>query len=160
MTKQYFKELAAYNVWANNIVISWLTQINEEQWKQNVISSFTSIEQTVLHIVSAENAWFLRLSNQPMHWLANDFKGAKDALILQWQNASKNLAQLIANSNENVLNEKLTFTRLNGDVNTKPFYQLFTHVFNHSTYHRGQLVTMLRQVGFENISSTDLLSFN
>ena len=30
-----------------------------------------------------------------------------------------------------------------------PVYQMLMHVFNHGTYHRGQLVNMLRQLGVE-----------
>jgi uncharacterized damage-inducible protein DinB len=39
------------------------------------------------------------------------------------------------------------------------FQQTFSHVVNHSTYHRGQLVTLLRQTGFTQLSSTDLATY-
>jgi uncharacterized damage-inducible protein DinB len=159
MSKQYFTELAEYNIWANNIVISWLQQIDETQWQQPIVSSFKSIEQTVLHIVSAEYAWYLRMSNKEFKWIGNEFKGSKEELIQQWKNASDSLEEFVKNMEEEKLEHSLTFTRLNGEVNTKQFYQMIAHVFNHSTYHRGQIVTMLRQVGFEKISSTDLLGF-
>ena len=46
MNKSYFIELAQYNIRANYIVISWLQQISEQQWKQPVVSSFNSITET------------------------------------------------------------------------------------------------------------------
>jgi uncharacterized damage-inducible protein DinB len=57
------------------------------------------------------------------------------------------------------LTKNLDFKRLNGTAYSMPFYQLFAHVVNHATYHRGQLVTMLRQSGFVNVGSTDLLGY-
>ena len=64
MTKQYFKELAEYNLWANTTVCGWLEQISDEQWNQEIISSFNSMQETVLHIISAENAWLQRFKKR------------------------------------------------------------------------------------------------
>jgi uncharacterized damage-inducible protein DinB len=38
-------------------------------------------------------------------------------------------------------------------------YEMLAHVFNHNTYHRGQLITMLRQVGVTDLPQTDLIFF-
>lgn len=158
MVKNYFKELAEFNLWANNIVFGWLEQINDEQWKQPVISSFNSIQETVLHIISAEKAWLERFKKNPnIVWLQPTFKGTKDEHIALWKDTSENLKDFIDAFDEKELDTNLDFKRLNGEAYSMPFYQLFAHVVNHATYHRGQLVTMLRQVGFTNISATDLL---
>ena len=58
-----------------------------------------------------------------------------------------------------ILTLPLHYTRLNGESYTQPVYKVLAHIFNHSTYHRGQLVTQLRQLGFEDITSTDLTTF-
>ena len=57
MTKKYFTELARYNNWTDKIIIDWLKQINEEQWEQPIASSFSSVRQTAIHIVSAKRIW-------------------------------------------------------------------------------------------------------
>lgn len=158
MTKQYFQELAAYNLWANNIVCNWLEQINDEQWTREIISSFNSIQETVLHVISAEKAWLERFKKNPnIVWLQNDFKGTKDEHIQLWKATSTELKSFIYAFDENDLNTNLDFKRLNGEAYSMPYYQLFAHVVNHATYHRGQLVTMLRQAGFNGVGSTDLL---
>ena len=157
MTKQYFKELAEYNLWANTIMCGWLGQINDEQWNQEIISSFNSIQETVLHIISAENAWLQRFRKEPFEWLQSTYKGNKEEHIQLWKKTSEGFKEFIDAFDENDLNTKLDFKRLNGDAYSMPYYQLFAHVVNHATYHRGQLVTMLRQAGFKNISATDLL---
>ncbi len=160
MNTAYFLELAKYNIWANNKIISWLNDINEVQYKQSIESSFGSIVGLVLHIASAEKIWLERLHENPAPvWLASEFKGDKETLITIWKQASDNLKKYIENFDETNLQNKIKFKRLNGEENELAFYQIFSHVLNHSTFHRGQFVTLLRQVGFSNISGTDLLDF-
>lgn len=160
MTIKYFKELAAYNVWANETVCGWLGQINEEQWNREIISSFSSIQQTVLHIISAEKAWLERFQQQAnIVWLQSEYKGTKDEHTVLWKKTSANLRSFIDEFPEEKLQSNLVFRRINGDEYSMPYYELFAHVINHSSYHRGQLVTMLRQAGFANPASTDLLNY-
>ena len=160
MAKQYFKELAEFNLWANNIVCNWLEEITDEQWTRQLASSFNSIQQTVLHIISAEKAWQERFKKNPnVVFLQSNYKGSKNEHIALWKESSEGLKTFIENFDEKELNVNLDFKRLNGDAFSMPYYQLLAHVINHATYHRGQLVTMLREVGFTNVQSTDLLNF-
>lgn len=160
MTIAYFKEQAAYNLWANGIVCEWITQINDAQWTQEVVSSFNSIQKTVLHIISAENAWLQRFHKiSPIEWLQSTFAGTKDEHVGLWKKTSIGLQDFIDTFNEKDLSNNLDFKRLNGQAYSMPYYQLFSHVTHHSAYHRGQLVTMFRQIGFVNVTPTDLLLF-
>lgn len=160
MTKNYFIDLANYNIWANDIVCSWLEQINAEQWEQPIVSSFNSIQGTVLHLISAEHIWVQRLDKlEKTEWLASTYKGTKEQHIALWKQSSANLKKLLEDFDEDKLRVKFEFKRINGEVNILEYYQSFAHIFNHSTYHRGQVLTMLRQVGFTNVGSTDMLIF-
>ena len=160
MNKATFLELANYNIWANNKMISWLNDITDVQYNQPIESSFGNIAGNALHVASAEKIWLERLHETPApSWLANEFKGDKETLLTIWKQASENLKSYIENFDEKNLYNKIKFKRLNGDEYELPFYQIFSHVLNHSTFHRGQFVTLLRQVGFSNISGTDLLDF-
>ena len=162
MTKTYFTEVANYNIWANNIVFSWLEKISDEQWTQHVVSSFNSIQETVLHVIGAETMWLMRLTKEPVEnqvWLPNTFKGTKDEHIVLWKKSSLGLKDFVEGFDENEMQTRLDFKRLNGEPYSMPYFELLAHVFNHSTYHRGQLVTMLRQVGFTDVGSTDMLGY-
>jgi uncharacterized damage-inducible protein DinB len=159
MTKQYFIDLAEFNVWANNIVCGWLEQISDEQWSQHVVSSFNSIQETSLHIISAETAWLDRMNKAEVRWLQKSFTGSREEHIALWNKTSNTLLDHVVALDENKITQILNFKRLNGDPYSMPFYQVLAHMFNHSTFHRGQLVTMLRQVGFTDVSSTDLMGF-
>lgn len=160
MTKEYFLELADYHIWANNIVCEWLDKISEEQWKQNIVSSFNSIYETVLHVAAAEKLWNERLKKYTdLVNMTGTFKGSNDELLKIWKEQSENLKKFIQDFPESSLNEKLAFKNIKGIAFNLPYWQLFAHVINHSTYHRGQLVTMLRQAGYTNISSIDLTTY-
>jgi len=160
MTQKYFLQLANYNIWANNIVHSWFENITGEQWNQKVVSSFENIADTALHVAGAETIWLERLNNvaSPV-WLPASFKGNKNEIINEWKKASEGLRVFVENFDETEMDSILKFKRLNGIAYELPYYHVLAHVFNHSTYHRGQLVTLLRQVGFTNVSSTDLSGF-
>ncbi|MEN9523062.1 MAG: hypothetical protein RL065_1439 [Bacteroidota bacterium] len=160
MTKKYFLELAAYNCWANNRVISWLNQLTDEQYNRTIISSFSTIKDTCIHIAGAEKIWLERwhLIDNPI-FLTEEFKGSKQDLITIWQKASADIQTFIEQKNEAEFQDKFSFKRLNGDLFYMDYEKTFTHIFNHSTFHRGQLVTMLRQAGFTKVESTDALTF-
>ena len=160
MSKAYFIELAEYNIWANAIAHSWLEQISDEQWERPIVSSFNGIHDTVLHVAGAEKIWLDRLNNikEPVP-LVTVFKGSKEELLDIWTLSAQGLKTFVENFEEKDLHGELTYKRINGQVFTNKYSHLFSHIFNHSTYHRGQLVTMLRQVGSTNTSSTDMIGF-
>ena len=63
------------------------------------------------------------------------------------------------NLEESDLSAPLKYKRLNGEEYEQETYKILAHVFNHSAYHRGQLVTQLRQIGFEDVTTLDLLAY-
>jgi uncharacterized damage-inducible protein DinB len=160
MLKQYFTDLAAYNSWADQKAIDWLSQINHEQWEQINVSSFCSIRQTAVHIASAEKIWvdFWIRAADPVYLSAN-FTGTKTQLMDIWKAASSRLETFIIAHPEENLNQQVSFIYPNGNLGQMPYYQTFAHIINHSTYHRGQLVTLLRQAGYVQFSSIDLATF-
>lgn len=160
MTKDYFIQLADYNIWANDIFHSWFEKLSSEQWDQPITSSFNSIAETALHVTAAETVWLDRLNQaENPRLLAVTFKGSKKELQDQWKKTSAELKSFIEIFNETKMQESISFKRPDGNTYELAYYKIFGHVFNHSTYHRGQFVTMLRQAGFTDISSTDLSSY-
>ena len=160
MNKQYIIELADFNFWANNIVIEWLNQINNEQWEQPIISSFGSIKQTATHIVSAQKIWndYWKDVPDPV-FLSAEFKGTKNELIEIWKKTSADFRNFIEQYPEENYAQEIRFKWLRGGEGRMEFWQTFSHMINHSTYHRGQLVTLLRQAGFTQPTSTDLATY-
>jgi uncharacterized damage-inducible protein DinB len=160
MTKEYLITLCKYNIWANNVVKSWLLQIDDAQWNATVVSSFDTIAKTCIHTAGAEKIWLERWqSKKDISFLINEFTGNKNELIAIWENASTGILHFIKQIEEAHLNNSFSFTRINGEMFSNKYNEAIIHVLNHSTYHRGQIVNMLRQVGFTNVSSTDMITF-
>lgn len=160
MTKDYFITLAEYNTWANDIVHSWFDKLTNEQWEQTIVSSFPSLSATALHTAGAETIWLDRLNKvaEP-RWLPNILKGGKKDVQDAWKKSSTGLRSFVESFDETQLQDSVSFKRPDGNTYKLQHYQIFAHVFNHSTYHRGQIVTMLRQAGFTDVKSTDLSTY-
>ena len=160
MIENYFTELSAFNLSTTNTVCSWLEKISDEQWNASVISSFGSIQETVLHVISAENAWVERFhKKENVVRFEDEFQGTREEHIALWKNSSEQFKNFVTSFDETKLNDEFSFKRFNGAPSSAKYYQAFAHAINHATYHRGQIVTMLRQVGFAGLQSTDLIGY-
>lgn len=120
MLKQYFTDLAAYNSWADQKAIDWLSLITNEQWEQVNISSFSSIRQTAVHIASAEKIWidFWTKAADPVYLSAN-FTGTKNELTGIWKAASKGLETYIKSHPEEDMMRSVSFIYPNGNTGRK-----------------------------------------
>src|SRR5689334_17607891 len=96
MNRNYLIQIADYNNWADKKIMEWLRQINDEQWGQVIVSSFSSIRQTAIHIVSAEKYWVDHWERTPEPaFLSMQFKGAKEELIEIWSKASADIKTIV-----------------------------------------------------------------
>ncbi|MFN8356935.1 MAG: DinB family protein [Spirosomataceae bacterium] len=157
--KEYFTTLLNYNMWATKKTIEWLLPITEEQWNQDIGGSFKTLFDTVLHVVSAEKLIFERLQGDTEPFLATTFVGTKAELLTLWEGYSEKLAKLISSFSEDDLQTIRYFKTLSGVEVKMEKYKLVAHIINHTTYHRGQIVNYLRQVGQTNLESTDLFDY-
>ena len=160
--KKLFEQYASYNVWANHRIIYVLEQLEENQWYQVIPSSFNSLYKTLLHVWDADSIWWqrMRLHEHIVVPSANFDPSVKDACngwlhqAMEWENFIKS-----DQFTEEVINSKLIYRNSKGEEFHQPVSEVIMHLFNHSTYHRGQLVTMLRALGVDKIPSTDFIVF-
>ncbi|GGH62973.1 putative damage-inducible protein DinB [Filimonas zeae] len=160
MTRAYITTLAQYNNHTDRLIMDWLSQISEEQWNQPLTSSFASIRQTAIHMVSAKKVWidFWTKAPHPVY-LSGVFNGTRKDLIELWESTSADLQSVIDNYPEEAYQQPVTFMYPDGRQGQMLFWQTLLHFVNHATYHRGQLVTLLRQAGFTNFTNTDMAGF-
>lgn len=159
--KETLSQLAHYNIWANKRIIDILLGLDEELLDKELVSSFPSVRSTVYHIWSAEFIWLqrLQLTENPV-WIAPDFKGTFAEACEDWQKISAVLASFVdAQYDDKALQHVLQYYDRQKKSNKKPVYVVLIHIFNHASYHRGQLVTMLRQLGINKIPGTDFIGF-
>jgi uncharacterized damage-inducible protein DinB len=158
--KELLLQYAEYNVWANNKMIEAFLKPEPGFVDHEIISSFPSIRATLYHTWSAEYIWLQRLLlvEKPV-WQASDFKGTFEEACNAWKSVSGGLVEFTGQCNDKALTNEVLYHDRAGVSYKTPVYQVLHHVFNHSTYHRGQLVTMLRQLALKEIPATDFIAF-
>ena len=159
--KELLLQYAQYNVWANKLIIDVLLKLEEGAADKEIISSFPSVFKTVMHTWSAESIWLQRLllAERPV-WQEDVFAGNIEAACSEWQKTSAELVKFVEKQyDDKALQHVLQFYDRQKNSYKMPVYQVLHHVFNHSTYHRGQLITMLRQLGLTKLPQTDFTAF-
>jgi uncharacterized damage-inducible protein DinB len=158
--KPLLNSYATFNYWANENLLNTILSIGENKLDEQIISSFDSIRKTVYHIWDAENIWLRRWNGVPIDgWPSKNFTGGMQLCKNEMLGNSKSLLEYVVNAPDQQLDKNFQFKLMNGTEGESMYWQSFMHVFNHGTYHRGQLVTMLRQVGVTEIPQTDYIAF-
>lgn len=160
MHKNYFIHLSEYNIWANNTVISWCHSVSEDNWSKTLESSFPSIKATIFHIAAAEFIWNARLLSQEASFPKINDQDTKDDILQYWMYNSSRLLQIVQELPNDAMDHWIHIQRQNGEESSLMIKSALAHIINHSTYHRGQVVTLLRQVGYNDFTSIDLLAYD
>jgi uncharacterized damage-inducible protein DinB len=156
--KELFIQYAAFNVWANNVLFATIETLSGEQQNADMKSSFPSLYKTVLHMLDAESIWWQRLRLQEKIVRPSDeFTGSFSELSKVLQQQNQQWLKWLQGVNEHGLQHEFIYYNSKKERFKQPVYQMLLHLFNHGTYHRGQLVTMMRQSGVEKIPPTDFI---
>ncbi len=158
MTLQELKTLHAYNSWASNRIFETLEAMPEEQLRQDMKASHGSIYSTLVHMVGAEKVWLERFQGAPQPFLSENPPPSIAELKGVWEKTGYETAKWLGMMTDKKLTGTFEMKTLKGEVLTHIFWQAFQHVVNHSTYHRGQIITMMRQHGVKP-PTTDLIFF-
>ncbi len=160
MRREYIEELYEYNRWANLRVLAAVSEITTDQLTKDLGNSFPSLRDTLTHILSAEWIWLRRWQGEsPKAMLNASELSSLEVLKARWSEIQREQAEFIRNLTEDILERKIRYANIRGEEYEYPLWQMMQHVVNHSTYHRGQVTTMLRQLGARPLS-TDLLVFH
>lgn len=149
-----------YNYWANNKIANLLITVSPEILEKETPSSFNTIKKTVYHIWDAEVIWFTRIQgNQITTWPSESFEGNVLEGLDAFVNNSKELCDFIQSKDRAFLDSIIHYKNLKGLEFSQPVEDILFHVVNHGSYHRGQIITMLRALGHTKVENTDLISF-
>ena len=158
--KQLLQQYAAYNIWANKKITETANQLSEEQINKGIVSSFPSVYKTVLHLMEVENVWWERLQLVENTTLSGWFTGDFDELSKKLLGLSQHWHDWIQNTNDVNISHVFAYQNSKKEQFKQPVYEMLLHLFNHQTFHRGQLVTMFRQLGLDKIPPTDFIVFS
>ena len=158
------KHLFDYTEWANQLAMDAAAKLPDGDLRRDVGISHKSIFGTLLHMAGAEWIWLERWNGRSPSkveaWSQWTVETCADLATLtdRWGNLIDSRARFISGLNEDQLETELAFKLLSGDASSMRLVHQMQHIVNHSTMHRGQVVGMIRQLGFDP-PATDLIFY-
>ena len=159
MNKADIDKLFAYTRWANTRALEAVVKLPDEDLYRDLGSSFPSVFKTLEHMLAAEWVWLKRLNGiSPTAMF--DGHETKTLFVLRerWDINDLEWKAFIEAMRDEDLAREIHYHNLAGDKLMFRQGKIMQHVTNHSTYHRGQIVTMLRQLGAAGFDS-DMIFF-
>jgi len=153
MKPEHVRLLYDYYTWANNRTLDACAALTQEQFTYDLGSSFRSVRDTLVHLFSS--GWFWHERWQGRAPQRPDFsKRFNDlAAVREWASGiDRDLHQFVGHMRAADLESSLEYRTTEGDPAARQFWQMLLHVVNHGSYHRGQITTMLRQLGAKTVS--------
>jgi uncharacterized damage-inducible protein DinB len=158
--KQLLLSYAAYEIWANEQLLNLSIELSAEEQNRPIVSSFPSVHKTFLHMWDASSAWWQRLQMHeqvvmPSLSFHPNMKDIANGLLQQ----NRQWHAFVHEASDETLSAPMPYKNMKGEHFIQPVFEVVMHLTNHGTYHRGQVVTLLRQLGVEKIPQTDYILF-
>lgn len=151
-------QFSAYHQWANQLIIEAIEKLPESLQEQEMKSSFPSLKATLLHVWDAEAIWWQRMKLlETITRPSDDFSGNFTDIAKGLMQQSRQWHDWILSASEHMFEHEFIYYNSKREKFKQAVYQMLLHMFNHGTYHRGQIVTMLRQMEVANIPATDFI---
>lgn len=160
-TQSLLNSVAAYNTWANESLLNWVASQPAAELAEELPNGQGSILKLLNHIWSVEEFWLKVIQGKDgfasQRYTATTYDAAEIMPGLAAQ--SKALQAYVASLADADYDEVIAidFPWVKGEQRR---YELLQHIFNHSTYHRGQLTSMARRLGWTGAPMTDYNFYN
>ena len=159
MTPGEMRALFEYDAWANARTLNACAALTQEQFTRNLGNSFGSVRDTLVHIVGAQMIWLERLHGGSMAGLPKpDLYPDMAAVRGQYAETESTLSGFVSGLSPAELERFFEFRNAKGALLRDQIGNVLQHIANHGTYHRGQITTLLRQLGATPVS-TDMIGF-
>lgn len=156
---EFLTELYRYNRWANHKALDAASSLDPESFTRELGNSFSSVRDTLVHILGAEWIWLERWNGRFPRALLPAAEFLDSAAIAQrWKQVEEGQIAFLNALPPSDLNQTLSYLNQKGETWSYPLWQQMVHVANHSTYHRGQVTTLLRQLKAQP-ATTDFLKY-
>ncbi|MFC9601533.1 DinB family protein [Peribacillus butanolivorans] len=146
-----------YHVWANGVIIDRLKEFPQDIYHKEIQTGFSSVSKVLSHIYLTDYAWFEIISGKSM----NEAMASTDQLREEVETKSieeiKKIFHDLSERNKALLNSQEDIEKLievdnpyAGFLETS-ISESVLHVVTHGSYHRGNIATMLRQMGHTSV---------
>jgi uncharacterized damage-inducible protein DinB len=142
------QRLFDYNRWATRRLLDAAAPLSVDDLRRDSKSSFPSVLDTFTHMLGAEWVWLERWNGRsPTAFLDTSALDSVRALRARFDLLWREQQGFLDSVEDGAQKRAVAYETFKGDSDTRPLGELMRHVVNHATYHRGQVVTMLRQLG-------------
>jgi uncharacterized damage-inducible protein DinB len=161
MNFEDLQDLLDYHYWARDRMLTALDPLTVDEYTRDLGSSFRSIRDTAVHAYAAEWVWYARWQGEsPTALIKPETFPDVSALRAAWLEHEIKMRAFLDVMGQRGLDEMMPYTLFSGDRGESVFWHMLQHVVNHASYHRGQITTMLRQIGAAPPKSMDLIAFH
>jgi len=160
MTFDEMHHLVDYNYWARDRLLDAVADLSPEQFTRDMGNSFGSVRDTIAHICDAESIWLARWKGlQPTGFQEPDRLPDAAAARQEWSALEGEMREVLRNIGPERTQQIIEYRDMKGAARSDVFWQMLQHIVNHGSYHRGQVTTMLRQLGARPPKSMDLIVY-
>jgi uncharacterized damage-inducible protein DinB len=160
MTYDDLNTLIDYNYWARDRVLDAVQALTPEQFTCDMGNSFGSVRDTIAHICDAESIWLARWKGEePAGFQKADRMPDVNAAGKEWGEIERGVRAVLEKLGPEGVEGAIEYKDTRGAAHSEPFSILVQHVVNHGSYHRGQVTTMLRQMGVQPPRFMDFIAY-
>jgi uncharacterized damage-inducible protein DinB len=147
----YCQLMAKYNQWMNQQLYAVCAEIPDVKRRQDLGAFFRSIHGTLNHLLYGDNAWMGRFTNQPFSGtIGQELYADFDQLRLEREHLDQQILEWSEQLDRAWLSQPFEYiSNVDRQHYVLPTWILVTHMFNHQTHHRGQLTTLIKQLGYD-----------
>ena len=137
-------------------MVAYMANLDENVMQAEVQSSFPSLKLTLVHMAWAENIWLNRLTGEELK-PHTEWKGLPSPIIMD--EYIRLCRQSVKHLTQTKPEKEVIYRNTSGDEFVQTVEEVGVHLVNHASYHRGQLVTMLRHHNLDNIPAFDFIAY-
>jgi len=145
-----------YHTWANKTIIGRIQELPASVLHQEVNSSFPTIAHALSHIYAVDKSWYMVLTgiSMPEAYQAciplntTPLETVEEYVRLYDELAQQFKEWILRHTD---LEQTIVLDNPFAGVRTTRYSEILLHVVNHGTYHRGNISTMLRQLGHASV---------
>jgi uncharacterized damage-inducible protein DinB len=159
VTLELLRLLFQYNQWADRRMVEACSALTNEQFTRDLGSSFRSVRDTLVHLYGAEWVWNERIEGRsPMSLVAGTGFPDLASVRTKLEEMDNFYIEYVTRLTPQDLERMIHYKSFAGDEFSNPLWQTLHQLTNHASYHRGQIITLLRQLGAKPVT-TDLIAY-
>ena len=144
-----------YSAWATRRVLESTTTLSSDDLTRDLGNSYGGVHGTLKHIYQADSIWFDRLMGAPTGDLSK-YDPSSD--FSEWAPLLERYVKWAEGLTPGDWDRVVSYRNVKGEAFETPVWQIVLHIVNHASYHRGQVTTLLRQIGCAP-AGTDLIAY-